>query len=366
MKNFNKVVLGGVLVLLSFILIACGSNNEKKEDTKAKENGTVQNFKDKGYLFSDRSYRSFDNMVYALVIDNPDTGITFESYVKLEKKGDDLIPDSIMSIRYNEKDKDIDSEVVYFQGKHSADEEDTLDAYTETLEELDLSKGDFIDFVVQYAKDNYKVSEEDLEKAKDIGSDDDASDESSDEDEDSDNSKTEKPDFGPLSDSWDSFQIELDGEVIQLPLTYKEFETFGWSANDSNDVETTDIIKAGDSETYFQMDKGSANIRVTIENFSDEDKKLEDCDISELSIEVFLIARLDNGITLPGGIKIDDKDNSVTADTIKEAYGEPEKVVEATGFLIYQTDYKNKYSMRFADGGTGDINKIQIKVDDQR
>ncbi|EOL44541.1 hypothetical protein [Enterococcus caccae] len=171
MKKLKKKALVGLLVLVSFAIMACGTNNGTTEGTKKKENDTVKKFKAEGYLFSDRSYPSFGSMIYSLILDNPDTGITFESYVELEKKDNNLIPSSIASIRYNEKDEDIDSEIVYFQGKHSADEENTLDAYTKELKKLGLSKGDFIDFVIEYAKDNYKVSKEDLEDAKEFDSD---------------------------------------------------------------------------------------------------------------------------------------------------------------------------------------------------
>lgn len=281
-------------------------------------------------------------MIYSLVLDNPDTGITFESYVKLEKKGDNLIPSSIASIRYNEKDKDIDSEMVYFEGKHSADEEDILDAYTNALKKLGLSQGDFIDFVLQYAKDNYKTSEEDLEDAKKMDSD---TEETTDDEEDSDDIATKKPDFGSLSDSWDSFQIELDGDVVELPLKYKEFETFGWSAKESNRAKTTDTIKAGAYESTFYMVKGDAEVSVRVKNFSEKDQKLKDCDITELYIHTSEASKLGRGITLPGGIKITDRTNSILINTIKEKYGNTNaREVETIGALIYEAGVSKDYS----------------------
>lgn len=368
MKDFKKKALVGLLVLVSFTIMACGTNNGNKEGSKKKENDTVKKLKDEGYLFSDRSYQSFGNMVYALVLDNPDTGVTFESYVRLEKKDDTLIPDNILSIRYNEKDKDIDSEIVYFQGKHSADEEDTLDAYTEALEKLGLSKGEFIDFVVQYAKDNYKVNKKDLEKAKDIDSDDTDTDESeADDEEDEIDNKTKKPDFGSLSDSWDSFQIELDGEVIQLPLTYKEFETFGWSAKESNSIKTTDVIEAGDYQSTFYMVKGDAEVQVRVKNFSEEDQKLKDCDITELYFHTFQAAKLGRGFTLPGGLKVTDKENSIKMDTIKEKYGvDKSREVDATGSLIYEDGVRKSYDFSFSSNFDDQLAIIKIQVDAKR
>ncbi|MBO0439032.1 hypothetical protein [Candidatus Enterococcus ikei] len=364
MKDLKKRALVGLLVLVSLTIMACGTNNGNKEGAKNKDNHTVKKFKGKGYLFSDRSYPSFSNMIYSLVLDNPDTGITFESYVKLEKKGDNLIPSSIASIRYNEKDKDIDSEMVYFEGKHSADEEDTLDAYTNALKKLGLSQGDFIDFVLQYAKDNYKTSEEDLEDAKKMDSD---TEETTDDEEDSDDIATKKPDFGSLSDSWDSFQIELDGDVVQLPLKYKEFETFGWSAKESNSAKITDTIKAGDYESTFYMVKGDAEVSVRVKNFSEKDQKLKDCDITEILISTSQIAKLGRGATLPGGIKVAGDNNSILMDTIKNKYDDSRgRVVDVTNSLIYEVSASKNYTFRFSDYYDDELYEIKIAVDAKR
>lgn len=367
MKNFKKKAWVGLLVLLLLTIAACGTNSGNKEGSKKKENDTVKKFKDEGYLFSDRSYPSFGTMIYSLVLDNPDTGITFESYVELEKKGDNLIPNSIASIRYNEKDNDIDSEIVYFQGKHSADEEETLEAYTKSLKKIGLTKGDFIDFVLQYAKDNYKASEEDLKDAKELDTDTSDSEDTSDEEEDSDNDTTKKPDFGALSDSWDSFQIELDGEVVQLPLTYKEFEAFGWSAKESNSVKTTDTLEAGDSESSFYMVKGDAEVTVKVKNFSEKDQKLKDCDITELYLQTSEASDLGRGITLPGGIKITDRNNSILINTIKEKYGSTNsRDIETIGALTYEIGVSKSYTFYFSSNFDDQLTRIKIEVDAKR
>ena len=107
----------------------------------------------------------------------------------------------------------------------------------------------------------------------------------------------EKPDFGPLSDDIYSFQIQVDDDVYQLPMTYDQFRAFGWEY----DGDDTVSISSESRTTTNVFKKGSLTCYVGMMNFDVNARPLNECHVTSIKFDSFLIKDNEITLTLPGG-----------------------------------------------------------------
>jgi hypothetical protein len=90
-----------------------------------------------------------------------------------------------------------------------------------------------------------------------------------------------KPDFGPLSDDIYSFQIQIDEDVYQFPMTYDEFTAFGWVSKD----DATGMLDANYREVSHVFEKGDLQCYGEIVNFDVNARPLNECYVGGISVD---------------------------------------------------------------------------------
>lgn len=145
-------------------------------------------------------------------------------------------------------------------------------------------------------------------------------------------SSAEKPDFGPLSDDLYSFQIQVNEDVYQFPMTYAEFTAFGWEYSeddtemlDANYRRTTEVFKMGDLKCY-----------AGIMNFDVNARPLNECHIVSIKFDTHMVKDTGATITLPKGVTLGGNLDEAIA-----LYGTPTRdyASESSKNATYQLDF---------------------------
>jgi len=136
-----------------------------------------------------------------------------------------------------------------------------------------------------------------------------------------------------LADSWDSFQISINGEVYKLPMWYSDFEALGWEY----DGDPTDTLDSNEYSMFESWEKDGVEIETRIANLSMNKKPYSECIIAGISVDSYDMKGSDAKIVLPGGITY----GVSTADDVKAAYGTPknEYIGEYSHSLSYELEY---------------------------
>ena len=124
-----------------------------------------------------------------------------------------------------------------------------------------------------------------------------------------------KPSIGSLSDDIYSFQVELDGDIYQFPMTFDDLIAYGWEYDgDATQTMDPDQYTVGES-----FKKGDITIYAEIINLGANVEPFNKCSVAGFSIDDYLVGDLDISIILPGGIQF----GKSTKKEIIAAYGEP-------------------------------------------
>ncbi|GLC81126.1 hypothetical protein [Lacrimispora brassicae] len=110
-----------------------------------------------------------------------------------------------------------------------------------------------------------------------------------------------KPDFGKLSDDLYSYQIQVNDDVYQLPMTFDQFTTFGWQY----DGDASQTMLAGSYSTSFKFKLGKMQCYAGIANFDVNTRPYSECYITSLKFETSMLKDAgDVTVTLPGGVSL--------------------------------------------------------------
>ncbi|MBL1227515.1 hypothetical protein [Enterococcus sp. BWR-S5] len=122
--------------------------NKTKENKALKKNTVGQLLVENGYTFY-TSYEAYDSGAYNLDINvsNLETGIGYQV---------GMYEGKFYSLDYTNLSEKVFDEKVYSSGKHSG-EEKTIDLYLESLEELDITKEEFMKFFSDYQDAYFKA-----------------------------------------------------------------------------------------------------------------------------------------------------------------------------------------------------------------
>ncbi|MGL4697769.1 hypothetical protein [Enterococcus larvae] len=123
--------------------------NKSRNNRALKTNTVGQLLNEAGYTFYTR-YESYKDGAYKLDINtsNLETGIGYQV---------NMYKGKFHGLKYTNLSKKIINEEIYYSGKHTG-EEKTIDLYLESLEELDLSKEEFMQFFSEYQEAYYEAT----------------------------------------------------------------------------------------------------------------------------------------------------------------------------------------------------------------
>ncbi|MBQ9984338.1 MAG: hypothetical protein IJP29_07085 [Lachnospiraceae bacterium] len=156
-----------------------------------------------------------------------------------------------------------------------------------------------------------------------------------------------------LSDDLYSYQIVINGELYQLPMTFADLTAMGWMY-ENDDSEELDAYTFDGMRTFYN---GSYEISADVINQTDSPKPYAECDIVGFGVSLSYNSGNDMVFVLPKGIQ----SGVATVDDVKVAYGEPSNEFgdESVMTLTYEEEYASKYvEFTFWDGV---LESIQVK-----
>lgn len=159
---------------------------------------------------------------------------------------------------------------------------------------------------------------------------------------------------GELSDDIYSFQLKLDGELYQFPMSYADFIAKGWTCVDD---ETTEM--SPNQYSSFRFTKGNLESYVEAFNLGLNTVAITECTVGGMSVDHFQFDDApETVIEFPKGISF----NVSTMDDVKAAWGEPSDTYEGDLYtkLTYEYDIYQSIELEF-DSETGVLNNFDME-----
>ncbi|MCF0134032.1 MAG: hypothetical protein HUJ72_09220 [Blautia sp.] len=138
-----------------------------------------------------------------------------------------------------------------------------------------------------------------------------------------------------LSEDLYSFQIQIQGEILQFPMTCSEMQEKGWEFTDKDDAQ---VNLGPNNYTYAELFKDDLKYYFDFANFKINEAPLSDCLVCSIEMDYMYDAEMLENIEvlLPKGIKM----GTATREDIEAAYGTPSDVYESeyATRLTYEED----------------------------
>lgn len=156
-----------------------------------------------------------------------------------------------------------------------------------------------------------------------------------------------------LSEKWSDFQIQIDDQVYQFPMTYQDFVSYGWTSEDS---EFPTLEPSQYDLLYFTKD--DVRCMAYVINLAKNNMAADQCLVGGISIDSFDWDVSAGNVVLPGDIVR----GEASAAAIEEAYGTPSDVYEGDLYkkLTYETDSYCRLEMS-VDNETGVLSDIEVR-----
>ena len=162
--------------------------------------------------------------------------------------------------------------------------------------------------------------------------------------------RTARTPIESLSDELYSFQIQVNDDVYQFPMTYDEFISYGWEYKD-DDAEMLDSNYRTTSQVF---NMGNLKCYAGFINFDINSKPLNECYIYSIQFDTSMLKDSDAVITLPKGISIGGSMDEAVA-----AYGTPTRdSVTSSGESRYVTYSLSSYQDVEINSAYQDIDTI--------
>lgn len=163
-----------------------------------------------------------------------------------------------------------------------------------------------------------------------------------------DSNQTQSENKSTISNDWKQYQIDINGKIYTLPMTYLELSTAtGFSmkeTNASSNLENNHYALVN----LYKNDKLALYIEII--NKTGDVKKYTECNVSRVSQSKYQVSQGAQAIIFPGGIKVGD---SIT----------DEQVVALLGTANDVKDYgTSKQYMYLSDTSWTTINNYKIKI----
>ena len=154
-----------------------------------------------------------------------------------------------------------------------------------------------------------------------------------------------------LAQEWDSFQVELNGKLYQLPAPFAEFAADGWGFDDES------LTLAPDTYSLEQMKNGKQTIYARIINLDVNVLPFNECYIGSLALDEWDAERGGATLFVPGGISL-----GASMDDVRAAYGEPSSSSEGETFINWKYELKSYADLNVTfNSETKDVNKLDIR-----
>lgn len=140
-----------------------------------------------------------------------------------------------------------------------------------------------------------------------------------------------------LSDDIYSFQIQINDEVYQFPMSYDDFVARGWEY-DPGTYEEAPEFQPNQYSVSETFKKDGLEVYGIIANFGMNTEPIEKCQVCGVKLDKFDFDKEGtSNVILPGGIEW----NVSTVDDIKAAYGDPSDSYDGDLYtsLTYQLDF---------------------------
>ncbi len=159
---------------------------------------------------------------------------------------------------------------------------------------------------------------------------------------------------GELSDDIYSFQLKLDGDVYQFPMSCADFMALGWKYMEDEETEI-----APNSYSSFRFTKGNLEAYVDLYNLGLNTLPATECSVGGMSIDSYQFGDApETVIEFPKGIVY----NTSTLDDIKAAWGEPSDTYEGDLYTKLTYEYDIYQSIEFEiDAETGVLDKFDYE-----
>lgn len=134
-----------------------------------------------------------------------------------------------------------------------------------------------------------------------------------------------------LSDDWKDYQIEIDGQVYQFPMTMEAFQACGWECED-------DLSQELEPYQYgsFVFVQDDMKIYAELINFGKNTVAAQDCIVGGLTVDSYYWEECTKHVGLAGGIERMVSDGAA----IEAAWGKPSDTYEGELYTsyTYETD----------------------------
>lgn len=158
-----------------------------------------------------------------------------------------------------------------------------------------------------------------------------------------------------LSDDLYSFQLMLDGELYQFPMSYEEFTAKGWTYKDDDAME----IQPNSYSSSERFSKGSLEVYASVINLGINTMPLSECTIGGISMDEWQYKDApETTMELPGGIAY----GVSTLEDITAAYGPASDTYEGDLYtkLEYEYDYYQAWEL-YVSTETGVLNEVDVQ-----
>lgn len=158
-----------------------------------------------------------------------------------------------------------------------------------------------------------------------------------------------------LSDDLYSFELLLDGELYQFPMSYEEFTAKGWTYKDDDTIE----IKPNSYSPSERFTKGSLEIYASVINLGINTLPLSECTVGGISMDEWQYKDApETTLELPGGITY----GASTLEEITAAYGPASDTYEGDLYtkLEYEYDYYQDWEL-YVSTETGVLNEVEVR-----
>ncbi len=165
---------------------------------------------------------------------------------------------------------------------------------------------------------------------------------------------TASDDGAELSDDLYSFQLKIDGELYQFPMSYADFTAKGWTCKAD---ETSEL--APNYYTSETFTKGDLEAYVDLINFGINTVTYADCLVGGISIDEWQFEDApDTVIEFPGGITY----GVSTLDDVTVAYGTPSDTYEGELYTKLSYDYASYQDIElYIDIETGVLDEFDLR-----
>ena len=155
---------------------------------------------------------------------------------------------------------------------------------------------------------------------------------------------------GELAREWESFQVELNGEIFRLPAHFSAFAAAGWSFEDASQTLTPDSFSSDRLKNEEQV------VYARIINFGADELPFSECYISSLS-QNQQEAERGAALFFPGGVTI-----GATMDQVRMIYGDPTSVAETATVISWRYELKPYAYVEIKfDSESKTVNKLEME-----